>query len=291
MNYWVIESLHDGLLENLGDLQITQLQKSNLGWSSTDTKNWESVHGSSDFLLSLALPETQLYCVVSSSLSGCYSSDKTRQVWIQPGQTGVEIFPCEPWHFELNAVVKEHGKELRFVSKQARTEVPQAKPLILGNALEANLLNKHLKSENAKTPMGLVTHLALGLIRTERLMYLSSLSACALICLGVWHFLPVWLNQYISEIQKAKLTQSEIVLNRPGLADWNAVHEKLQKFGTNSRANLTRVSLSWSEAGEIQPWVEIDRPRKRLPKNCILLRDQTVECPVIPPSYHQKLPR
>lgn len=283
MNCWVIECSNSDLIEGLDDLHLTQLHKNNSGWSVSVSGRWKDIHGSSDFLLSLALPETEIFCVVHPFASETVRLDHLRQVWLSSTSHSIQVAPYLPWHSDLVKQLSEHGKSIRFVAAQNSIEAPASSAFVQCKTWEALYLIQ--SQSETDTPPSLTIKLSRKLIQHDRRFHTALLGLCLTTCFAVWHLLPIWLNYEVDHAKSGWMNRQQQKSLPSTSPDWRGAHEKLHKFGTDNRANLSSITLRWNRTGEIRTLIELNRPRKRLPKGCIYQQGLKVECPIIPPLH------
>lgn len=264
-------------------LSAFRLHKSATGWILIEEKTWGEIQGSSDFLLSIALPETDIYCLVEQPGKSHFSLDHVQKAWLSIKGSTVQVAPVLPWQLELIKQLKEHSKPVQAVIATDPTRAPQSTRMSLTGSFEAQALSNTLQKPE-RSNSNLALWLGLRLIQKDMSLHFVVLGICLAICLAIWHLVPTWLNQHALNTHRNWIKeQKELNLTKP-TPDWLSTHQKLQKFGTENRANLVSITLTWNDSGEVLPWVELKKPRKRLPTGCNYQKDLHVECPVILPS-------
>ncbi|HEX4844033.1 MAG TPA: hypothetical protein VFV57_10200 [Limnobacter sp.] len=61
--------------------------------------------------------------------------------------------------------------------------------------------------------------------------------------------------------------------NQASKVDWQAWIVQLQKLGKDDRANIRSLTWAWTEHGAVHTQVTLERPRKKLPKGCVMSND------------------
>ena len=269
-------------------IQVSHLQRKTFGWSLIHQDAWDEVRGSSDFLLSVALPETRIVlgCTPKSGYEGYFVQQVT--VWI--GQESGTMAEYESWHRFIEHEMQLIGKKAEAALFDVIEQAPEATTLVKTSPEEATYVQQLLKQPYPIHPFWACLGLALRIKRRTRRLLVGASAACLTLCLVLWHALPDWyLTQQASQTQL--LTKKfQHSANQTWSPNWAATFDKLKKFGANNRANLHAVTLLWNESGEVQPRVLLAKTRKRLPKGCQSIHGQWVKCPVIAPSMPLPVP-
>lgn len=187
-------------------------------------------------------------------------------VWIVGAQPENEWrwSPHRDWHRELQSIFSPYRKLLIFVAQGRKSESNQ---LILCQPHEVTALHRISPSLLAK-PVATLAKLAFSASGTRRKTRTLAAVLCGFICLGIWHGVPSLHQHFLTESSRQiRLYLLQKRLERP-THDWTAWQTQMTKFGTGSRANTQSALVSWHSSGEINSLIEIQRPRKRLPKGC-----------------------
>ncbi len=295
MDRWVI-TLHACAEPNPHTLEqatVQYLHSHPEGWRVIQTNTWSELRGSSEFLTSLALPDTQVILRLQTSdqiQPNPPSRHDSRHYWIGFCATR-QTFQFFNWHPAHDSLAKEllaQGGTLQVrLADQVDTN-PFTQVLTLANAYETQTLvaQNHLKTLS-RTSL-LTQKLLLAISPTRKRFRIASLCVTFLLCLFTWHWGSEWIHQHHLEGQRIAFQQLNERNTQATQPNWPGVHQFLTKFGKDNRANIEAIQLQWNSQGDVQAQVLLNRPRKVLPKGCQVDVTPWILCPVIQAKQAQR---
>lgn len=119
--------------------------------------------------------------------------------------------------------------------------------------------------------------------RPVRMALVTALLASGLTAWAAQLFMQASTDRQLATAARQLASQRHTPQAEQGMAgvDWPAWLVQIQKLGKDERANARELAWNWRQTGEVVTLVDLDRPRKRLPKGCVFL-DSPVQAQCTP---------
>ena len=269
---WVVHQEHALLYRQQGQI-----------WTLESRIPFTDFLGSAVALASFTLSDTCVYLNVQQD-EQIRDSLQTHR-WV-----GIEQDPLRLTQFSQTAQQVKQLRELKTMGKQARAiaisdpaQFPGAARLFLASQHEAEHLKRWVKSRKSGTSSRLATAQLCYCLWAKPGHQHQTIRFVAMVCTALAIATLQWAHnrqlkhyeiQWERSIQQAQHHQATL----PTSVSWTQWITQIKKFGQDNRANLRALNIHWSNSGAIHTFAQLDRDRKRAPKDCKLVSSKRAEC-------------
>lgn len=252
-------------------------------WALESRMSYADFHGSGVALASFTLADTCVFLNVEKTEYGNNSSDQLRWLGIEQDPLRMNEFPHSADQAQLLRKLRIMGKQPAVIAISDPAQFVRAPKLFLANQQEAEHLKGWVRSQTNGTSKGLATAQLFLSLWAKPGQQQQKLRLVALVCTALAVAAMQWATaqqmrnhdilwkKSIQEGLERQITSTDTV----SFESW---FTQIKKFGQGNRANLSSLSIHWSNSGKIYSVAQLDRDRKRAPKGCTLVTSNKAEC-------------
>lgn len=240
-------------------------------------------HGSAVALASFSLAETVVYLNIKKEDERSNLPDQFRWLGVEKDPLRMSEFSYTAEQMQLMRTLKTMGKSTNVIATSNPAQFLHAPRFFLANRQETTHLKTWIKSrKNGASTRWATAQFCFALWFKPGHQH-QKLRVVALVCTAMTMAAMKWgQDQHIKhdDIQWQKsirevLEEKPVVTNVVSFEDWTT---QIKKFGQNNRANLSGLSIHWSDSGNVHTFAQLHRDRKKVPKGCQLVSSAKVEC-------------
>ena len=252
-------------------------------WMQESRMPFADFHGSAVALASFTLADTCVYLNVKKAEHDGNYSDQSRWIGIEQDPLRMNEFPHTADQAQLLHTLKTMGKQASVIAINDPAQFLRATILFLASPQEVEHLKGWIRSQKNGTSKRLATVQLCCALWAKPGQQQQKLRLVALVCTALAIAAMQWAHtlqiknhdmQWKKSIQEG-LERHVEPTSAVSFEEWIA---QLRKFGQGNRANLSTLSIHWSNSGKIYTVAQLDRDRKRVPKGCKLVNSTKAEC-------------
>jgi hypothetical protein len=276
-DFWLAEG------ENLNTLKIHLLKQHEHHVLVDQTLSWEEFQGSAIALSSFSFPDTQVALNLPQSQHNKNGQENGSWVQVESSPTRITYSNYQYWHQQwLQDIALMGATQIKVVSVKRHGDAYLAPARCLLQRHELTTLQhwaestEHANSWRARLKLAGLWYWKAGR-KHQQLRIALSTSAVVIFLTCQLYFQ----HKQTEQKQQWLITATQSIqaeTNTPKHPHWNNWQEQLQKFGKEKRANIKSLTVNWNQDTPIHTWVELNKPRKRLPKGCDAHSDKWVSC-------------
>lgn len=281
---WLLAHLPD---DPEAQLEVHRLTLRDGHWITQTVGDWKHFAGSSEALTSFAQPSTE---VILNAFTHARGSDEQGWISVHEHPPRAVHHALLPIHLEVLEELKPYGNILTVIACEDNTQWEHSPRLVLVNKHESNLIEQW--AEHQHTPA--LNRLQWFLLTLR--LYIQAPAAHQRTRISWAFFLALTLALYQWSLNSSfEQTESTVRTNIQRIAlqpttqkeaepDWATWQQQLKRFGDGERANIQQLQFMWTQSTSVYTAVELNKPRKRLPKGCQALSDESTHIHCAPPS-------
>lgn len=258
-------------------------------WFTQTVGDWKDFAGSSEALSSFAQPSTE---VILNTFTHTHPTGADGQGWLSVHEYPPRAMhhPVLPVHIDVLNELKAYGNILTVIACEDHAQWENSPRLVLVDKHESNVIEQW--AEQQHTPaLSRVQWFFLTLrlyIQAPAAHQRTRLSwACFIaLTLGLYQWSLNSSFEQTENTVRTTMLQPAAQTVQPTQAepDWATWQQQLKRFGDGERANVQHLKFMWTQGPNIYTAVELNKPRKRLPKGCQALSEESTQIACALPS-------
>jgi len=252
-------------------------------WTLESSMPFADFHGSAVALASFTLADTCVYLNVQHGEKLTDSLQEFRWTGIEQDPLRLTQFPQTAQQVQQLRKLKNMGKQAHAIATSEPAQFANASRLFLTSQQETEHLKRWIKSRNNGTSRRLANAQLFYSLWVKPCHQHQIIRGVAVVCTALAIATMQWtqnqqIKQYETQWQKSIQETHEYRADLTTKIPFKEWITQIKKFGQNNRANLSALTIHWSDSESVYTVAQLDRDRKRVPKGCKLVNSKRAEC-------------